>query len=115
MPRPTRHRVCACLRLGFFRRCCDCCKSFIGEDWTLLTFLGVSTALIGFLLDVGISVLQELRRTLSDHGADEGTDGLAFVIWVFYSIAVACISVACTHHIAPQGTFHARPRVPRTE
>lgn len=84
---------------------------FIGEDWALLAFLGVSTALIGFLLDLCISVLQGWRRSMAEHGTDEVTDGLSFAIWMTFSVLVACLSVACTHHISPQGIGSGIPEM----
>lgn len=48
---------------------------------------------------------------MAEHGTEEVADGLSFVIWLTFSVLVACLSVACTHHISPQGIGSGIPEM----
>lgn len=100
------------LRIGYFaNRVVEYLTTAVGVDWTLLALLGISTALTGFLLDLAITSLMKLRRTLSEHGS-ENIDGIeSFLIWVTFSAGVASVAVAATHHIAPQGIGSGIPEM----
>eukprot|EP00050_Salpingoeca_kvevrii_P002556 m.196977 g.196977 ORF g.196977 m.196977 type:complete len:525 (-) comp10638_c0_seq1:1089-2663(-) len=86
---------------------CSIITKRVGDDWVALTLLGIGTALVGFLLDLGISNLHHARTSL----IHSQPMAIAYWIWVAFTVVTVVAAAAFTHVVAPTAIGSGIPQM----
>lgn len=79
------------------------------EDWAFLATLGITMALLSFIVDRGIIMCEHLRMfALRD--VTESV-GLQYFLWVSLSMAMVIFSTGFVHLVSPQGVGSGIPEM----
>ncbi|CAH1772897.1 unnamed protein product [Owenia fusiformis] len=81
----------------------------MGEDWVFLAILGISMALLSFLMDFLIEKCQEARLWLYD--LSKISVALQYFTWILFPLIFLLFSVGFTHLVAPQAIGSGIPEM----
>lgn len=82
----------------------------VGADWVLLIIIGVTVAVIGYLMDFVASLAYRARMFSFDAAADVSV-WLQYGVWIFYHSSFCMLGAGIVHIVNPQAAGSGMPEM----
>ena len=82
----------------------------VGEDWVLLALLGISMAIVSFIMDEGISHCNKARQLLYQELSDDSVF-LRYIAWVSLPVSLVLFAAGFVQVVSPQAIGSGIPEL----